>query len=144
MKSRPFAIIAVAAATILGGPRIVAADVGEAPALNWKCGPNARIEGNLLIVDVPVGEEVTGGLATAELDIAEWDGRPIGAEIVARGECPGVIIEEARGTGGFGYDPHFLYEELNQTFAEISQEDKNRVSHRARAMEKILPVIREL
>ena len=86
MKSRPFAIIAVAAATILGGPRIVAADVGEAPALNWKCGPNARIEGNLLIVDVPVGEEVTGGLATAELDIAEWDGRPIGAEIVASGE----------------------------------------------------------
>ena len=83
MKSRSFAIIAVAAAAILGGPRIVAAD---APALNWKCGPNARIEGNLLIVDVPVGEEETGGLATAQLDIAEWDGRPIGASIVASGE----------------------------------------------------------
>ena len=69
---------------------------------------------------------------------------PGGKEWVVRGECPGLIIEDARGTGGFGYDPHFLYEELNQTFAEISREDKNRVSHRARAMEKILPVIREL
>ena len=69
---------------------------------------------------------------------------PGGKEWVVRGECPGVIIEDARGTGGFGYDPHFLYEELNQTFAEISREDKNRVSHRARAMEKILPIIREL
>ena len=69
---------------------------------------------------------------------------PGGKEWVVRGECPGLIIEEARGTGGFGYDPHFLYEELGQTFAEIAQEDKNRVSHRARAMEKILPVIREL
>ena len=69
---------------------------------------------------------------------------PGGKEWVVRGECPGLIIEEARGTGGFGYDPHFLYEELGQTFAEIAQEDKNRVSHRARAMEKILPVIRGL
>ena len=69
---------------------------------------------------------------------------PGGKEWVVRGECPGVIIEEARGTGGFGYDPHFLYEELNQTFAEISQEDKNRVSHRAMAMAKMLPIIRGL
>ena len=83
MKSRSFAIIAVAAVAILGGPRI---GVGDAPTLKWKCGPNARIEGNLLIVDVPVGEEVTGGLATAQLDITEWDGKPIGASIVASGE----------------------------------------------------------
>ena len=69
---------------------------------------------------------------------------PGGKEWVVRGECPGVIIEEARGTGGFGYDPHFLYEELNQTFAEISQEDKNRVSHRAMAMAKMLPILRGL
>ncbi len=85
MKSRPLAMIAVAAAALLGGPRLCAA--ADAPsALQWKCGPNARIEGNLLIVDVPVGEEKTGGLASAELDIAAWDGKPIGAEIVASGE----------------------------------------------------------
>ena len=54
--------------------------------LCWQCGPNARIEGNLLIVDVPVGEEKTGGLATAEIDLSAWDGKPVGAEIVASGE----------------------------------------------------------
>ena len=54
--------------------------------LQWRCGPNARIEGNLLIVDVPIGEEETGGLATASVDLSAWDGRPVGAEIVASGE----------------------------------------------------------
>ncbi len=67
-------------------PPAETADVGKPPALQWHCGPNARIEGNLLIVDVPVGEEKTGGLATANLDITAWDGKPIGASIVASGE----------------------------------------------------------
>ena len=69
---------------------------------------------------------------------------PGGKEWTVRGECPGLIVPQARGSGGFGYDPHFLFEELGQTFAEIAQEDKNRVSHRARAMEKMLPLIRGL
>ena len=59
---------------------------GQRKELCWQCGPNARIEGNLLVVDVPVGEEKTGGLATAELDLSAWDGKPVGAEIVASGE----------------------------------------------------------
>ncbi|TYB33423.1 MAG: XTP/dITP diphosphatase [Flexistipes sinusarabici] len=53
-----------------------------------------------------------------------------------RGECQGNIAEEARGEGGFGYDPLFLLENGN-TMAEISAEEKNRVSHRARALEKL-------
>ena len=61
---------------------------------------------------------------------------PGGYSKVVRGECPGLIIENARGTGGFGYDPHFLYES-GETFAEMAQEEKNRISHRARAMEKM-------
>ncbi len=64
--------------------------------------------------------------------------------LVAEGSCPGVLLEAERGNGGFGYDPLFLYEPLNQTFAEISQEDKNRVSHRARACEKMLEIMKEL
>lgn len=56
--------------------------------------------------------------------------------IVARGEgsCEGVFIQEARGGGGFGYDPHFLVPDLGQTFAEIGPEAKNEISHRARAL----------
>ena len=50
-----------------------------------------------------------------------------------RGECPGTILFEYRGTGGFGYVPLFLYEPLDKTFAEVNAEEKNAISHRARA-----------
>ena len=58
---------------------------------------------------------------------------PDGRRFVARGECPGKILYEYRGNGGFGYDPLFLYEPLNKTFAEVNAEEKNAISHRARA-----------
>lgn len=61
---------------------------------------------------------------------------PDGKEFCCRGECPGVILRSRRGNGGFGYDPLFLYRELNKTFAEMNAEEKNSVSHRARAMQK--------
>ena len=53
--------------------------------------------------------------------------------IVADGTWHGEIILEARGRGGFGYDPHFLVPELGRTFAELAPEEKNAISHRARA-----------
>ena len=51
-----------------------------------------------------------------------------------RGECPGVILTEARGAGGFGYDPLFWYPDFGETFGEAAPEKKNSVSHRGRAM----------
>ena len=53
---------------------------------------------------------------------------------LAEGFCEGEIIPEERGTGGFGYDPIFLLSELGKTMAELSMEEKNRLSHRARAV----------
>lgn len=49
------------------------------------------------------------------------------------GSCTGSILEEPRGSGGFGYDPLFLSDELGKTFAEASSEEKDTVSHRGRA-----------
>lgn len=49
------------------------------------------------------------------------------------GSCTGVILAEPRGTGGFGYDPLFLSDDLGQTFAEATPEEKDAVSHRGRA-----------
>lgn len=59
---------------------------------------------------------------------------PEGTERVFIGECPGRITHEPRGSEGFGYDPIFLYEQTGLTFAEMSREDKNRVSHRGAAL----------
>lgn len=49
------------------------------------------------------------------------------------GEVEGIILMEKRGTDGFGYDPVFFYPPLQKTFAELSIEEKNKISHRARA-----------
>ena len=57
-------------------------------------------------------------------------------DIVVRGECPGSILTEYRGNGGFGYDPLFWYEPMQKTFAEMSQAEKNQISHRGKAMQK--------
>jgi XTP/dITP diphosphohydrolase len=59
----------------------------------------------------------------------------------AEGECRGVIADAPRGTHGFGYDPVFLFPELGKTYAELSEEEKNRVSHRARAVASLLELL---
>jgi XTP/dITP diphosphohydrolase len=60
------------------------------------------------------------------------------------GRCHGTIIAERRGTGGFGYDPLFLIPEFHQTFGELSARVKHALSHRARALERLRPVLRTL
>lgn len=59
---------------------------------------------------------------------------PDGKELLVRGECVGSITREMRGENGFGYDPVFLVPEYQKTFAELSPEQKNRVSHRGKAL----------
>ena len=66
---------------------------------------------------------------------------PGGASHLVRGECHGIIIREPRGTSGFGYDPVFLLPEPGLTLAELSQEQKNTVSHRARAAQQARSVL---
>lgn len=55
-------------------------------------------------------------------------------DFTVRGECPGEILTAGRGYDGFGYDPLFYLPELGKTYAEISTEEKNAVSHRGKAM----------
>ena len=54
-----------------------------------------------------------------------------------RGECHGSIIDNQSGNSGFGYDPIFFYENLAKTFANLSEDEKNKVSHRAIAMKEL-------
>jgi XTP/dITP diphosphohydrolase len=66
---------------------------------------------------------------------------PAGELDLAWGECPGEIVPTERGEGGFGYDPIFLVRGSGKTMAELSMEEKNRLSHRARAVKALLPVL---
>ena len=63
-------------------------------------------------------------------------------EHVELGVWPGAVLTEAAGVGGFGYDPIFKPEGLEVSAAELSADEKNAVSHRARAFEAIMPVVR--
>ena len=56
-------------------------------------------------------------------------------DFVVRGECRGIVLHEEKGDGGFGYDPLFFVEEYEKTYAELSAEEKNKISHRAVATE---------
>ncbi len=62
---------------------------------------------------------------------------PDGTELTAQGEAEGEITYEPRGQGGFGYDPIFYSGEIQKTFAQATEEEKNRVSHRKRALETL-------
>ena len=75
----------------------------------------------------------------AVLALADLAGA-LGAEtLTAHGVCEGVILDAARGAGGFGYDPLFLVPELGKTFAELGVGTKSDLSHRARAMRTLRP-----
>lgn len=63
---------------------------------------------------------------------------------VVEGNCHGRIILTERGAGGFGYDPIFLFPELNKTMAELEMEEKNRISHRAKAVTNAIPILKNI
>jgi XTP/dITP diphosphohydrolase len=62
---------------------------------------------------------------------------PSGPALTYEGRCEGEITHERRGTDGFGYDPVFFCPELGKTFAEASMEEKNRESHRGKALAEL-------
>ena len=68
---------------------------------------------------------------------------PDGREFTVRGEARGRMLEEYRGGGGFGYDPLFFYDPLNKTFAELTPDEKNAVSHRGKAVRAFAKMLRD-
>ena len=67
-----------------------------------------------------------------------------GRALAVDGAVEGVLVEEPRGTGGFGYDPHFLLPGPGRTMAELTREEKNRISHRAAAFGRMRRVLEAL
>lgn len=69
---------------------------------------------------------------------------PEGVEKSVRGICEGFILTEERGRNGFGYDALFVKNDYDKTFAELNEDVKNRISHRHKALEKLLLILETL
>lgn len=97
-------------------------------------GPKANDQENIkkLLMELN-GEKNRGAAFHCVVSIAV----PSGPALTYEGRCYGVITEAPVGDGGFGYDPVFFCPELGKTFAEASSEEKNRVSHRGKALAEI-------
>ena len=140
------ALIKANALLKLTGCACIADDSGlEVDALNGRpgvhsaryCGVHGDDEANnqLLLKEL---KDVPDEKRTARYACVMALVRPGHEPIIGRGTCEGLILREYRGDGGFGYDPLFLSADFGKTFAEASLEEKNAVSHRARAINEVL------
>jgi len=143
------AIKAEAVCTATGYPAI-ADDSGLCvDALNGEPGVrSARYAGehgnddanNDLLLEKMAGEENRGARFVCALALK----LPGKAPYIAEGSCPGTILYKRQGTGGFGYDPLFLYEPMGKTYAEMNETEKNGISHRARAAEEMRKIMEKI
>ena len=69
---------------------------------------------------------------------------PQGIQKITKGSCEGVLLDKERGGGGFGYDPLFVKHGYGKSFAELDETTKNRISHRRKAIDKMLPYLESL
>jgi XTP/dITP diphosphohydrolase len=69
---------------------------------------------------------------------------PSGEEHITSGRCDGEIIPGERGSNGFGYDPIFFIPGIDRTMAELDMDEKNRLSHRALAIQNAIPILKEI
>ncbi|HOT91557.1 MAG TPA: RdgB/HAM1 family non-canonical purine NTP pyrophosphatase [Anaerolineae bacterium] len=104
-------------------------------------GDEVRYRALLKALDgVPAEQRSARFRCIAALVLPGANGEPV-REFITEGVCEGVIGFEPRGEAGFGYDPVFYLPERGCTMAELSAEEKNRISHRARAAQAMRPIL---
>lgn len=124
----------IAVDALNGEPGIYSARYGFDPSLDdW-----GRLE--LLLKNM---EQVPEGSRQAQFVCVITLVTPEGQVIQARGEAHGELLRQPAGEGGFGYDPIFYYPPLGRSFAELSPEEKNQVSHRAQALKLFYEKLKE-
>jgi XTP/dITP diphosphohydrolase len=139
------AAAALGIAAVADDSGIESAALGGAPGVRSArfAGEDASDEENLakLLAEAPVGSAVAYVCALAFVD-------PGGTEHVVEGRCTGTLAERPRGSGGFGYDPAFVPDDLEpgmpeRTMAELSAAEKDTISHRGRAARELLAWLRQ-
>jgi XTP/dITP diphosphohydrolase len=130
------------AARILGLPALaddsglIAEALGGAPGIHSAryAGENATDEQRYLkLLDEMKGKTNRKAAFECAISVAV----PTGAALTYEARCEGLIAEEAAGSNGFGYDPVFFYPPYRKTFAQITREEKNRISHRGKALAEL-------
>src|SRR6516225_2643443 len=104
-------------------------------------GDDAANNARLLAELAPLPDDQRTAYYVCTAALADPDGQ---VKAVTEGRCHGRIIRDFHGQGGFGYDPLFLILEYHRTFGELSPRVKHALSHRARALAKLRPVLRSL
>jgi XTP/dITP diphosphohydrolase len=119
--------------------------LGGAPGIHSArfAGDNCTYEDNNKKL-LKVMEKLSLGERRAKFRCVAALARPDGEVVTCEGVCEGIIDFEMKGESGFGYDPLFLLPEYGKTFAELGEEMKNKISHRARALTKIKKIINTL
>lgn len=115
-----------------GGPGIYSARYSGEGATDEKNNLKLMTE----LANVPDEKRGAGYLCSVALSSPTGDIR-----VACEGTCRGRILREANGAGGFGYDPYFLIPEYHLTFGQLSSVVKHRLSHRARAFAKFVPLL---
>jgi len=110
--------------------------LGGAPGLHSARYANSDGERIARLLRELAGQSDRRARFTAVLAVADPSGRTL---LEVEGICEGVILEQPRGAGGFGYDPLFMVPDVGLTFAEMQPDMKRRLGHRGRAFEALLP-----
>jgi len=106
-----------------------------------KHGDDAANNGKLLAELAPLPDDRRAAYYVCSIALADPQGQ---VQSVVEGRCHGTTTRELRGSGGFGYDPLLLIPEYHRTFGEMSARVKHALSHRARALEQLRPVLKGL
>lgn len=147
-------------ATVVSGATVMVAladDSGlEVDALDGRPGVRSARFAHLRATDAENNAALLAALADVEdeqarsarfrcvLALVDPWAEPGASPVIVEGRCEGFIAREPRGAGGFGYDPLFIVKGFGRTMAELSETEKNTVSHRALAVAAIHPALRSL
>jgi len=131
---------------------VIADDSGlVVPALNGKPGVRSRRYAGEEATDKENNQKLLKALeGKTELERAAYYeccialAGPEGLKKTVCGRCEGHIIEKGRGSNGFGYDPLFVKHDYEKTFGQLEETTKNRISHRRKAFDKLLPTLETL
>jgi XTP/dITP diphosphohydrolase len=124
------------------GIEVDALDGGPGPRSARFAGEDATAADNLALLIERV-REVPPDARTARYRCVAACAWPGGRALWAQGTCEGNLIAEPRGSGGFGYDPIFVPQGMERTMAELSSEQKHRISHRGRAFRALGELLAE-